>query len=162
MVTNEDVLRFYADKGEEGCELTKKYMSKKTIEITGNDDYTAVFYTFQTEGKKANKDFYDWLKNQDLSKTISLREVHEKDKSFDDFILNPKMESVLINKWHLYVSYYAFNESNKKLNLKTYSCSRFKCEELLLWMYEASNPDKNSETYKGIKNGRMEILKIKN
>lgn len=151
MVTNEDVLRFYAGKGEEGCELTKKYMSKKPIEITGKDDYTAVFYAFQTEGKKGNKDFYDWLKNQDLSKTLSLREVHEKDKSFDDFILKPKTESVLINKWHLYVSYYALNEFNKKLNLKTYSCSGFKCEELLLWMYEASNPDKNSETYKEIK-----------
>lgn len=175
-ITNKDVLEFYADKGT--GELIKKCRRP-----TG--DYAGLANTFiskGTEGENGDICFYNWLKEQEkqnFSKTLSLAKVAEKDESFKDFILNPVLEDPLIEKWHLYVSWYAleeywggkkleevpWNNKNKKKSVKKQWLidtinepattdasgilkSSVSCCRLLLWMYEASEPDMESELYK--------------
>lgn len=175
-VTNKDVLEFYADKG------TGKLIKKcPTPEIDDDyDNYAALADTFifpdknikekNRKNQEENKEFYEWLKEQEkqnFSETLSLAKVTEKDESFKDFILNPVLEDPLIEKWHLYVSWYALKEYREKkktpenkerlnnlfiegkaTNSIGILKSNIACHRLLLWMYEASEPDMESELYK--------------
>ena len=171
MIKNKDVLEFYADKG--AGELIKK------CRLQPSGDYEKLAKTFNlpdkevkeedTEDEKENKKFYNWLKEQEkqnFSKTLSLAKVTEKDESLKDFIFKPDLNNPLIEKWHLYVSFYAFEEfwaippaNNKKKNRHltkeslpadatgpagALGCYN-RCRGLLLWMYEASLSDSDKE-----------------
>ena len=151
-VTNEDVLRFYADKfaDEEHCPITAKYLSKLEEEERKNGkelrgyslhgDYVSLVNTFkkgfiEKEYKNKTKDekFYDWLKIREIvSFSFCLPDV---------FLEHTDYYDVALQKWHLYVSWYAYLESGimgEGLCLEK-KMTTFKCEELLLWMCEAAD-----------------------
>lgn len=160
MVTNEDVLRFYADKfaDEEHCPITAKYLSKlkeeerkKGKELSGDSlhgSYVETINTFkkgfvEKEYKNKTKDekFYDWLKIREIvSFSFFLPDV---------FLEHTDYYDVALQKWHLYVSWYAYLESGivgKGLCLKE-EMNQLKCSELLLWMCEAADSPQKEELY---------------
>ena len=167
MVTNEDVLRFYADKfaDEEHCPMTAKYLSKlKSNGESLHGPYAGMAKRFkmgfaEKEGK--DKEFYDWLKENEIS---SIR-------SFSFFQPDVFLEhtedyyDVALQKWHLYVSWYAYCESgklpDKKLDNEQLNESASSkpngilndtiiCRELLLWMCEAAGSKKTKELYNAL------------
>lgn len=168
-VTNKDVLEFYADKGEDGCRLTEKYIEKHPTDkkYIRSNPYVRLIKVFKNEeGTEEDKEFYEWLKNQDISKMRSLSKVADS-KLFTDFIWNPECNDPLREKWHLYIAFYAFEEylddlSSKDLNegqpltensfmpgsAEILNRQRNHSHSLWLWMYEASEPDMESELYK--------------
>lgn len=189
VVTNEDVLWFYADKGEEGCELTEKYISRNILDeeyrvrkcYRSSNAYVKLAETFQKggeEGEEEDRSFYQWLMKQNYSEMLSLSALMKRDKSFETFIKQPAFikrkdnPTVLIEKWHLYISWYALEEywyKKKEKNVENqwfkkdkYSANakedasgilnKARCHSLLLWMYETSKPDKESDIYIEIKN----------
>ena len=145
-VTNEDVLRFYADKfaDEEHCPITAKYLFK--LEENGDSlhgNYKKTVDTFKKEftekeykDKTDDEKFYDWLK---MRKIVSFSFFFP-----DVFLEHTDYYDVALQKWHLYVSYYAYRESGilgEGLCL-TKKMPTFRCPELLLWMCEAAGSAK--------------------
>ncbi len=167
-VTNENLLRFYADMGtEETYPITQKYLeSHKPSAEPGN--YVNLAYAFwgceQVGTKKEaieNKNFYHWLEDNYAS-MMSLEAL--KDHKF----LFKKMKTTdpLLQKWHLFVSFYTLEEYWWKSGIEQVSwkkasvvpqwltkekiskdvrespfsilCGSYGCHELLLWMYEAA------------------------
>lgn len=178
-ITNGDILRFYADKGEKGCELTEKYMSRYPLENKKKSNkYVGVVGTFQNEGRTGEEDdrcFYKWLIGQNYSEMLSLSDLAKtktKEDLMEDFLKCPDMitQSPLIEKWHLYVSFYAFEEfwaSEKNPNGRWLTSQsifdavdnpktgifnqRLNCSHSLwLWLYEASVLNRKSKEYKEV------------
>ena len=168
-ITNKDVLEFFADKGT--GELIKECRPQGAYKKLAK---TFMSISNEEEEKKEDKEFYEWLKEQEkqnFSKTLSLAKVAAKDESFKDFILNPDSDNPLIEKWHLYVSWYALEEywgekeieevSWKKTSVKEQWLTdkidepattddsgilkKVSCRRLLLWMYEASLSDEDKK-----------------
>ncbi len=173
-VTNQQVLEFYANKLADGatCPRTKDYLEelkKKEIEqlkkskkadqeIAGmclHGDYKKVAQVFKAgisadwENKGLNKDkqFYIWMKYHEmftwlLESTCGL--------NYEDiFLEKTDYYQVELQKWHLYVSWYAYLESGLYGNGFTLKAKapNFKCRELLLWMCEAAAGSEVAEKY---------------
>ncbi len=179
-ITNRYVLGFYADKGEKGCELTKEYLSRHPLKKKrGGNPYVTLIETFQYEGRIEDEDgyyrFYQWLMRQNYSEMLSLSDLAKnktKESLMEAFLKRPDkfMDSPLIEKWHLYVAFYAYEEfwasekDPKGRWLTSQSMSDFadngktgifnqnlnKSHSLWLWLYEASVLNKNSEEYKEV------------
>lgn len=151
-VTNEDVLRFYADKfaDEKHCPITAKYLSKlKSNGESLHGGYEKTVNTFK-KGVEKEKDnltkdeqFYEWLKTRKIvSFSFCLPDV---------FLEHTNYYDVALQKWHLYVCWYAYLESGiigNGLCLK--GKPQFKCSELLLWMCEAAGSTQTKRLYKDL------------
>lgn len=165
-ITNQQVLEFYADKpaDEEHCPVTAKYLCKlkKEHENENEDDkgkkrepgvslgkYGKLAKTFKAcsknrENRGATKDacFYTWLENhQSVALSFLL--------NLDVFLCNTDYYDVALQKWHLYVSWYAYLESGilgKSFALED-EAADFRCRELLLWMCEAATSAEVAEKY---------------
>ena len=80
-ITNGDVLGFYADKGEKGCELTKEYLFRHPLKNKrGSNPYVTLIEIFQNEGRIGEEDgeyrrFYQWLVTQNYSEMLSLSDL---------------------------------------------------------------------------------------
>lgn len=151
VVTNEDVLRFYADKfaDEEHCPITAKYLSKleeeerkKGKELSGDSlhgSYVETINVFKKMETKDEKDeeFYEWLKEREIvSFSFFLPDV---------FLEHTDYYDVALQKWHLYISYYARKEFEGKPPY-----FQFKCSELLLWMCEAAGSTQTERLYENL------------
>lgn len=157
-ITNRYVLNFFADKEVKKDGLTYKYGGSPT------GPYAELADAFL---------FYRWLEKQDFSKMNTLSEATTKDQSFKEFILKPDLDSSYMEKWHLYVSWYALkeywqtkdNQAGCNSDEDTRSATgisgilkgQIRCFRLLLWMYEASKPDVKSEKYKEIEKQLIEM-----
>ncbi len=162
-VTNEDVLRFYADKfaDEKHCPITAKYLSKlKSNGESLHGDYVKTVNTFkkgvekEKDNLKEDEQFYEWLKNTLISFSFFLPDV---------FLGHTDYYDVALQKWHLYVCWYEYRQSGirsgKKLDndqLKVSASSKpngifqssITCSELLLWMCEAAGSTQTERLYK--------------
>ena len=183
-VTNKDVLQFYADKfaDEEHCPITAKYLSKLKAEeskkkkgekLKGESlhdarGYVQTINTFKKVETTDEKDeeFYEWLQNREIvSFSFFLPDVFLKHTDYYD---------VALQKWHLYVCWYAYRESGirsrKKLDNEQLDVSAekpngilqymIKCRELFLWMCEAAGSMQTDSLYEKmilIEEGKVEV-----
>ncbi len=164
MITNRQVLEFYADKpaDKEHCPVTAKYLCKLKEEHEKGDGkgkkrepgvslgkYGTLAKTFkacsknrENIGDTQDELFYRWLENhQSVALSYPL--------NLDVFLCNTNYYDVALQKWHLYVSWYAYLESEilgKSFALED-RATNFNCRELLLWMCEAATSAEVAEKY---------------
>ena len=183
MVTNEDILRFYADKFADGkhCPKTAEYLSKlkskdeaklKSDGESLHGNYRIMANRFKTEfaqkegeGFYEDKEFYDWLKAKEIRSFYIFPDV---------FLEHTDYYDVALQKWHLYVAWYAYCESGilsgKKLDKEQLKASaensngilkcQIICKELLLWMCEAAGSMQTDSLYKKlifIEEGKVKV-----
>lgn len=176
-VTNKELLEFYAgmDDKSKDYPITRKYM--ESHELSGA--YIKLANTFKSKGKSGsteNKNFYHWIEENHLNPT-SLSFLKETDPGFDSLLERTGLKDPLLQKWHLYVSWYALEEyweregTHKKSQFTTnelgldvqesYSgilrkTNPISCRALLLWMCEASDSEQTDKLY-----SQLEIIEEK-
>ena len=178
-VTNADLLRFYKNAPTDGksCPCTAKYLERlKKDGKNLHGPYAGVIDTFK--GKRPGRDsdddnFYTWLGNLESSGALfGLNALKNLDPHFDVFLAHTNKYDVSTQKWHLYVSWYAYcefyyrtdrkkDDKGHEVIKKWFTADKYvngeadkdggilqhtTCRELLLWMCEAAG-SKNTEYF---------------
>lgn len=180
-ITNEDVLLFYADISvdETDYPITKSYLSalkqqelNESAEVSGeclHGKYKGVARVFKKgdvdrEKKDLTDDetFYIWMQNHEVFAWL----IEYTFKVHDIFLQTTDYYQAKLQKWHLYISWYAYHDSGilGEGRSPQEAASKFRCPELLLWMYEAAAlktgaPDLMA-VQKAIEDGTMDGTKV--
>lgn len=160
-VDNLQILKFYVDKPaqNETCQFTAKYLDKlkeADPENTGDSLHgpykrlvrvfkTGVFVNREKETLTDDEKFYIWMKDHELFSWL----MESTFQIPDIFLQATDYYQVALQKWHLYLSWYAYLDSKilgKGLLLRKNAVD-FKCPELLLWMCEAAGSEKTEHFY---------------
>lgn len=169
-VTNKELLQFYAGTGKrEDYPITRKYMENHTL----SGDYIKLakkFLKHKPEEKKGeniettdkDEQFYQHL-NDHRGSMMLLKALRDEDPTFDYLLERTGLNDPLLQKWHLYVSFYALEEywakdDAEKARIQDDDVqNRFgilrgqtTCRALLLWMCEASGSEQTDKLLKDI------------
>lgn len=159
-LTKKDVLEFYASKNRH-YPITDEFM--KTYKQKRNG-YIEVANVFNNKGNnERDKKFFEWLKKNNENGTLgdleSLREINrlgllninngtlDLPNKLDVFRINPDGETEPNQKWHFFISYYAYNEFNNKNPGDRILSAHVTCPELWLWTAEAAKDDQEISYY---------------